>query len=380
MVATEKTPLVKNDDEIQRKVHKVHDLKVGGVAAQLCAKGFTMNSMYDQVPSVCLMGMQQMERKAEDAAAQYTVSMLEEREGGDGSMEKGVQSPSRRQTLLAVHNRVVREVTEAAFSWPLNLAVLVAVLAQLLVGFNIGVMNAPEKVVFPGHTTVSWSLAVAAFAAGGPFGANISGFVADKRGRRASILTSAILFLVGGILQSLAPNMNTIILARLLIGFASGFTSVVIPIYLGELAPPSLRGTLGTVTQFATVIGILVSNLLAFPLATEGLWRILFGVNVVVAGTILFLSPWLLESPHWLLQQDPKSEKARSILGGLRNLSNQDTIETEVIHLLTATKAQGGGGAVSLSDIFADPNYRLLMVSAIMYHAAQQLSGINAVF
>lgn len=379
MVATEKTHLVNNDDEIQRKVHEVHDLKVGGVTSQLCAKGFTVNSMYDQVPSVCFMGMQQMERKAEDAAAEYTVSMLEEREGG-GSMEKGVQSPSRRKTLLAVHNRVVREVTEAAFSWPLNLAVLVAVLAQLLVGFNIGVMNAPEKVVFPGHTTVSWSLAVAAFAAGGPFGANISGSVADKRGRRSSILTSAILFLVGGILQSLAPNMNTIIVARLLIGFASGFTSVVIPIYLGELAPPSLRGTLGTVTQFAMVIGILVSNLLAFPLATEGLWRVLFGVNVVVAGAILFLSPWLLESPHWLLQHNPKSEKARSILGDLRNLSNKDTIETEVVHLLTATKAQGGGGAVSLADILADPNYRLLMISAIVYHVAQQLSGINAVF
>lgn len=51
------------------------------------------------------------------------------------------------------------------------MTVVVAVIAQFLVGYNTGVMNAPADVVFPGHTTTEWSVAVSAFAIGGPFGA-----------------------------------------------------------------------------------------------------------------------------------------------------------------------------------------------------------------
>eukprot|EP00953_Heterococcus_sp_UTEX-ZZ885_P028815 15360-Heterococcus_DN1.PRE.2 len=57
------------------------------------------------------------------------------------------------------------------------------------------------------------------------------------------------LFLCGGLLLSFAPTIMWLIPARLLIGFASGYASVIVPIYLGELAPPTLRGTLGTLTQ-----------------------------------------------------------------------------------------------------------------------------------
>ena len=345
-----------------------------------------MNNMYAEVPSVCYMGMQAMESKSQAAAVEYSVAMLDAQAGEEGGATGSGSAATRRPTLSAVHNRVIKEVTEAAFSWPLNLAVLTAVLAQLLVGYNIGVMNAPEKVVFPGHTTAEWSLAVAAFAAGGPFGANIAGTVSDKRGRRAAILTSAWMFLFGGFLQSVvASSMNWIIGARLVIGFASGFTSVVIPIYLGELAPPSLRGTLGTVTQFATVTGILVSNLVAFPLGSY--WRAMFGINMVIAAGMILLSPWLLESPAWLLQQDPKSERALQILGNLRNLEDPHLVRVEAMHLLTANQAQGNGEgssgssvSASLGDVFGDPRYRSLMISAIVYHVAQQLSGVNAVF
>ena len=99
--------------------------------------------------------------------------------------------------------------------------------------FFIGVMNAPEKVVFPGHSTGAWSLAVAAFAVGGPFGAVVGGKMADQRGRRGALLLCTWIFLAGGILQTVALDMFTIIIARFIIGFASGYSSVLVPIYLG---------------------------------------------------------------------------------------------------------------------------------------------------
>jgi MFS transporter, SP family, solute carrier family 2 (facilitated glucose transporter), member 3 len=69
-------------------------------------------------------------------------------------------------------------------TFPLVMAVLVAIISQFLVGYNTAVMNAPSAVVFPDHTTTQWSVAVSAFAIGGPAGALVGGFLANQRGRR----------------------------------------------------------------------------------------------------------------------------------------------------------------------------------------------------
>ena len=122
-------------------------------------------------------------------------------------------------------------LTTKPFIW----AVLVATASQFSVGYNTGVMNAPEKVVFVGHSTTLWSWAVAAFAVGGPLGAVLGGRLADSQGRRGAFLIDVAAFLLGGILQTLAPNMTVIVLSRFIIGFASGFSSVLVPIYLGEV-------------------------------------------------------------------------------------------------------------------------------------------------
>lgn len=183
-------------------------------------------------------------------------------------------------------------------TYPLLSAALVSMLSQFLVGYNTSVMNAPEAVVFPDHTIAEWSLAVSAFAIGGPFGAIAGGYIANKRGRKGALLLTSWVFLVGGLLMGLAMNVYWLIPARFLVGFASGLSSVVVPVYLGEIAPPTLRGTLGTCTQFALVIGILASSLVAFPLATESGWRYLFLVTPALCVLQLVLSSLLLESPR----------------------------------------------------------------------------------
>jgi SP family facilitated glucose transporter-like MFS transporter 3 len=174
----------------------------------------------------------------------------------------------------------------------------VSVISQFLVGYNTAVMNAPQAVVFPDHTIAQWSLAVSAFAIGGPFGAIAGGYMANQQGRKGALLVGTWIFLLGGLLMGLAQNVYWLIPARFLVGFASGHSSVVVPVYLGEIAPPMLRGTLGTCTQFALVIGILVSSLVAFPLATESGWRYLFLITPVLCVVQLMLSSLMLESPR----------------------------------------------------------------------------------
>lgn len=101
-------------------------------------------------------------------------------------------------------------------------------------GYNISVMNAPEQFVFPGHSTEEWSMAVAAFCVGGPFGAVLAGKWADQRGRRGALLLTTWLFILGGLIQATAPSLLVVMLARIVVGISSGASTVLVPIYLGE--------------------------------------------------------------------------------------------------------------------------------------------------
>jgi hypothetical protein len=89
-------------------------------------------------------------------------------------------------------------------------------------------------------------------------------------------------------------------------------------IVLGEIAPPTLRGTLGTCTQFAIVIGILFSNIIALPLASSTGWRYMFAVGPLLSIVQIVFSPYMVESPRWLLSHDEKSTEARIVIKKLR--------------------------------------------------------------
>ena len=191
-------------------------------------------------------------------------------------------------------------------------------------------------------------------------------------------------FLLGGVIQTFALDMLSIMIGRFVIGFASGFSSVLVPIYLGEMAPPTLRGMLGTMTQFALVIGILVSDLIAYPFATERLWRCMFAITPVIAVMQILLAPLLLESPRWLLHRDSSSRKARYIIRKLRGLRYDSEVETEVEHFVSADKVQDDEDddhhKADWMTLYKDKSVRMLLISALALQMSQQLSGINAVF
>jgi MFS transporter, SP family, solute carrier family 2 (facilitated glucose transporter), member 3 len=154
---------------------------------------------------------------------------------------------------------------------------------------------------------------------------------------------------------------------------------------VGEIAPPTLRGTLGTCTQFALVVGILVSPLIAFPLATPSLWRWLFAATPILAILQLLVSPFLLESPRWLLNKDENSTVARCVIKALRGFRSDDEIELEVQNFMYAsTKHKTGRDSAHSSgamwDLWCAKDIRILVVSVIILQMAQQLCGINAVF
>lgn len=334
--------------------------------------------LYEQIPFTAVFGLQKKERTLSVAFASYAadVDAMSHSNLSDTDMES-----RRSRTSMIILDEL--EFDAVLVTTPLVFAILVAVMSQFLVGYNTGVMNAPESVVFPGHSTMSWSFAVAAFAVGGPFGATVGGQLADSRGRRGALLMDTWLFLCGGLIQTFAVDMFSIIVARFIIGFASGFSTVLVPVYLGELAPPTLRGKLGTLTQFAMVIGIWVSDLLAFSFATESLWRVLFAMTPIACIVQLIMAPFLLESPRWLLGRDPSSLKARFIIKQLRGLRYDHEVETEVGFFVmggAAQRTEKTSQGDILREMLSHNKIRLLLVSALVLQMAQQFSGINAIF
>jgi SP family facilitated glucose transporter-like MFS transporter 3 len=357
---------------------KSYSISADGSPSYLTPTQMGRQELYRDIPFTAVFGLQRKERSVSQAFASYAAE-LDVHDQVNLTAEEKSNRVSRASMMILDE----LEFDANVVTMPLVFAIIVAAASQFLVGYNTGVMNSPSKVVFPGHSTLSWSLAVAAFAVGGPFGALVGGKMADQRGRRGALLIDTWTFLLGGIIQVFALDMVTIIISRLIIGFASGYSSVLVPIYLGELAPPTLRGMLGTITQFAMVLGILVSNLLAFPLATDDKWRLLFAVTPAIAISQLLLAPFLLESPRWLLGRDSKSLKARYIIKRLRGLRYDHEVETEVGHFMMGGVAQRQGQTSQIAvlrEMWGQSKTRLLLCSSLVLQMAQQFSGINAVF
>lgn len=257
-----------------------------------------------------------------------------------------------------------------------------AVLSSFQVGYSSSAMNVPENVIREAlHVSeVMWSVAVAIFALGALLGSLISGRVADKFGRKNFLVVNNVLFIVGGLLQALSYNDVMIIIARTLLGIGSGGATVVVPLYLGEIAPADLRGALGTTNQFALVMGILLAVVLGKPLGTVDTWRYLLGVPVLAAVLQLMFSPVLLESPLWLVNRGTNRALAHAedILSQLRG---EEDVSYDIDLMKRSRDAERQESYLHpQSTLQTLQQYRLAVFIGLFLQVAQQFSGINGVF
>ena len=153
---------------------------------------------------------------------------------------------------------------------------------------------------------------VAVLTLGAMVGALFNGPVADRLSRRWSILLANGFFLVGSIIQAAAVNIPMIFVGRFIAGISIGQLSMVVPLYISELAPPNLRGSLVTLQQLAITAGILIAFWLDYGTQYIGgtgdgqspaAWRVPLALQcvpslVLAAGT--FFLPY---SPRWLMMK-----------------------------------------------------------------------------
>ena len=197
------------------------------------------HELYEELPFLAVPGLQTKEHNLSVAFSSYAANLdaLETDEYLASTTGKGLNPEEKEQRLSRMSLLLLDELESdaGAVTAPLLFAVVISSLSTFNFGFNISVMNPPEPFVFPGHSTGAWSVAVAAFCLGGPVGAVLAGKWADERGRRGALLLTTWIFILGGLLQALAPSLAVVMAARAVVGVSSGASTVLVPIYLGEL-------------------------------------------------------------------------------------------------------------------------------------------------
>ena len=171
-------------------------------------------------------------------------------------------------------------------------------------------------------------------------GALFAGTIADKIGRRRTLLTAGAVFFIGAILSALAPNESVLLAARFIVGLGIGFSSVVAPLYISEVAPSSVRGALVSLYQFAITVGILAAYLIDYALAGGEQWRWMLGLAVVPSLVLVGGMIVMPESPRYLFKI-ALGAKAREELERIYGDSSGAALEEQSIVESLKTRSAG---------------------------------------
>jgi len=249
----------------------------------------------------------------------------------------------------------------------------IAALGGVLYGYDMGIIAA--AVIFVKRSfalsTVMEELVVSIVLIGAMAGALVGGAVADKIGRRATLVWAGAIFIVGSVLAPLSPNVATLIIARAIIGIGIGFTSVTAPVYVSELAPPQSRGMLIGLYQFALTLGIAFADLVGYWLAEEQAWRLMFAIAAV--PTVFFLGVILTvpESPRWLFAHS-REKDAETVLLKYTDASGAQQFLADIRDGLKTPIEQSWRALLT-------PAVRGSLLIAVGFTVLQQVTGINTI-
>lgn len=264
----------------------------------------------------------------------------------------------------------------------------VAALGGLLFGYDSAVINGAVQAIQDAFTIRDAELgfAVASALLGAALGAMTAGRIADRIGRVAVMKIAAALFLLSAVGAGLAPNIELLVIFRVIGGVGVGVASLIAPAYIAETSPSHIRGRLGSLQQLAIVTGIFLSLTIDWLLAHLagssrdilwlGLpaWRWMFlamALPALVYGTLAFTIP---ESPRYLVATH-RIPEARSVLATLLGEKNLDITIGRIQETLDQNTSS------SWRDLRKPTGGLYAIVWIGMALAVfQQLVGINVIF
>lgn len=256
----------------------------------------------------------------------------------------------------------------------------VAAMGGLLFGYDTAVISGTVEALRQHFALEPLKLGwvVGSALVGSVGGVLVAGRLTDVLGRRAVLALSALLFLVSGLWCYWAPSLNELVAARILGGVGVGFASLLVPVYIAELAPPHNRGALVSLNQIAILVGMVLSYLVnawigragdAAWLAQSG-WRLMLGAESAPAALFLFLSLSIPESPRWLLKRD-RLDDARAVLERLHGAITAAAEFSEIREAISHEQA-------TVAELF-QRRTRGIVIMTMVLALFQAITGINIV-
>ena len=210
---------------------------------------------------------------------------------------------------------------------------------------------------------------------GAVVGALFTGRITDYLGRKKVILASAFVFATGAVWTGLAPTVTQLMISRFYLGLAIGVSSFAVPLYISEIAPTKIRGTLVSMFQLLITVGILTAYLSDNAFADNNnleCWRPMLWVGVIPA-VVLFVGMFFLpETPRWLMSKG-REEEGEAVL---RRVEDPSMIEDSMAAMRRDMAIDAD--QASWKEIFKPWLRNALIIAAgIMFF--QQFVGINTV-
>jgi sugar porter (SP) family MFS transporter len=271
------------------------------------------------------------------------------------------------------------DVGEAGRRKFVNTAAAITATGGLLFGYDTGVISGALLFIredFAPLSAFMEGIIVSTLLVGAVVGAISGGPLSDRFGRRPAVLVAATIFGLGALAVAFAPSVAFIVVGRFLLGLGVGLASMIVPLYIAEIAPADRRGALVSLNQLMITIGILASYIVGVIFTPIEGWRYMFGVALIPAlilGIGMFRLP---ESPRWLFNRG-QTEKARAVLSRSRS---QEEIELEFREMEEIKRAEQEQERerVGYAELLS-PYVRPALIIGIGLAIFQQITGINTV-
>lgn len=212
---------------------------------------------------------------------------------------------------------------------------IVAALGGILFGYDTAVISGTTEVVKMqfGLTTGGEGWYVGCALIGSILGVLIAGMMSDFLGRKKTMLISALLFSISAIGCAVCSDFTQLVIYRMVGGFGIGIVSIVSPVYISEVSPAEVRGTMVSLYQLFITIGFLLAYLMNFIILkgavldstdpelgsrmfNQEYWRGMLGCEAIPDLLFLVLIFFIPESPRWLQvrgQREDKSEEWKAL-------------------------------------------------------------------
>lgn len=273
-------------------------------------------------------------------------------------------------------------LTHGPHSKRLGLVALVATLGGLLFGYDTGVINGALEPMAAqlGLTSLTQGVVTSTLLFGAAVGALTIGRLSDGWGRRSTILLLAVMFFVGALLCVIAPNLIVLLMGRVLLGLAVGGASTVVPVFLAELAPFEIRGSLSGRNELMIVVGQLAAFVMNAILGNvlghlDGVWRIMLAMAAIPAVFLFIGMLRMPESPRWLMAKGRYDEA----LAVLKTIRAEDRAEAELAEVQALVQQEHKEQEAGLRSVLSNKFFFRILLIGIGLAVFQQLTGINSI-